>query len=104
MKNFIVKYKSGVKLLLYIRPGAGQDQIAGVFGDPERIKIQLKAPAVDGKANKALIAFLSKLFGISKSQIELLNGETSRQKSVYLPLDEKEVIKILDNNSLGILN
>ena len=44
------------------------------------IRIRIKAPPVDGKANQALIAYLSKLFGVKKSHIEVLSGETGRNK------------------------
>ena len=87
------------KLILNIKaqPNSSKNKIAGVYGDA--VKINIKAPAVEGAANKELIKFLSKTFKISKSEIEL-KGETSKKKRVILPLNErvKEFIKELDAN------
>jgi len=46
------------------------------------LKIKLAAPAHEGKANKALINFLSQEFKISKSKIKLISGEKSKKKTV----------------------
>ena len=72
------------KLTLYchVQPGADRSEFSGLHGD--RIKLRLKAPATDGKANIELIAFLSKSFGVAKNQIGLDKGTTSRQKSVSI--------------------
>ena len=50
----------------------------------ERLKISLNAPAVDNKANDVLIAWLSDYLSIPRKQIELLSGQTSRQKRVLI--------------------
>lgn len=69
-----------VILTLHIQPGAKKTEIAGLHG--EALKIRLAAPPVDGKANAALIAFLAKACGVSKSSVELVSGDTSRAKRV----------------------
>lgn len=48
------------------------------------IKLYLTAPPVDGKANAALAAFLGKEFGVAKSRVELLRGESGREKVVAI--------------------
>ncbi|RCK73580.1 MAG: hypothetical protein IGBAC_0028 [Ignavibacteriae bacterium] len=50
------------------------------FGDG--LKVYLRAPAIEGKANKALIEVLSHYFNVSKSQIEIIKGEKSKVKIV----------------------
>ena len=65
-------------LAFKILPNASGSEVVGWRG--EFIKIRINAPAVDGKANKALLEFLSDRVGIPKSQVTLLRGETSRQK------------------------
>jgi len=67
-------------------PNSSINKIAGIYGDA--IKINIKAPAVEGAANKELIKFLSKKFKIPKSEI-ILKGETSKQKYITLPINEK---------------
>ena len=76
------------KVIINIKaqPNSSKNKIAGIYGDA--VKINIKAPAVEGAANKELIKFLSKTFKISKSDIEL-KGETSKRKQVILPINEK---------------
>lgn len=84
----------GVVLTLHIQPGAKRTECAGLHG--EALKIRLAAPPVDGKANEALVAFLSKTLGVSKSSVELISGETSRAKRVRVErVDADEVRKAL---------
>lgn len=52
------------------------------------MKIKLNAPALEGKANMALIKFLSSNFQIPKSQIKILSGEKSREKRVSINLPD----------------
>lgn len=78
MKTYITKNESGILLKLYIQPGASKNQVAGEFGDPLCLKIKIKSPPVEGTANKELVKFLSKTFGLSKSKFNLIRGETSR--------------------------
>ena len=73
-------------------PGSSINKIADIQEDVLRIKI--KAPAVEGAANKELIKFLSKTLRISKSDIEILRGETSKVKSLRIPLSEALIEKI----------
>ena len=86
---------NAVVIAIHAQPGAKRDSIVGEFND--RLKIALTAPPVDGKANAHLIKFLSKKFGIPKSSIELVNGDTSRSKRFRLSgLTAKEVLDRLD--------
>ncbi len=49
-----------------------------------RLRVRLNAPPVDGAANKALIELLADAFGVPKSRVELLAGETGREKRVAI--------------------
>lgn len=77
----------GDALILRIKaqPKASKDEFCEVLG--ERLKIRITAPPVDGKANQHLIKFLARQFKVKQSQIELLAGETSRDKRfiIYAP-------------------
>lgn len=68
-----------VLLSLYVQPGASKTQWSGLHG--ESLKLRIQAPPVEGQANKALIQFLAKEFGVSKSSISLVKGDTSRFKT-----------------------
>jgi uncharacterized protein len=69
-------------LYCHLQPGAKKSQISGLYN--ERVKIQIQAPAVDGKANKALIQFLAKQFRIAKSKIVIHKGLNQRTKTVLI--------------------
>lgn len=68
------------KIVVYCQPGAKQTRLVGLHdGKP---KIQLKAPPVDGAANKALIAFLADLCKVPKSAVTIELGTSGRTKRV----------------------
>ena len=63
-------------------PGASRDAIAGWHGDALRVKV--RAPALDGRANAALCAFLADTLGLPRRAVSLARGEKSRQKLIRL--------------------
>lgn len=67
---------------IHAQPGAKRSAVVGEHG--ERLKIAIASPPVDGKANSALITFLAKTLGVSKSSVSILSGETSRQKRLIV--------------------
>jgi len=69
-------------LRLHLQPRAASDGVTGLHGG--RIRLRLKAPAVDGKANASLLKFLAHEFGVRRSDITLLRGETSRSKDICI--------------------
>ena len=73
-------------LQLHAQPGAKRTEIAGVrgAGAEQRLRIRVAAPAVDGKANAALRAFLADAFGVALRNVELVRGEASRSKIVRI--------------------
>ena len=66
----------------HLQPGAKRAEFAGQHG--ERLKIRISAPPVDGKANEALIRFLADAFAVSRQQVSLLSGQSSRQKRLRI--------------------
>ena len=76
----------GVTLAVRAQPGAKKTAIAGVYGegDAAQLKVAVKAPPVEGRANDALVAFLAETFGIPKRSVELVSGELSRSKVFLL--------------------
>lgn len=74
-------------LQVQVQPRASRAAVAGVIGD--HLKIRLTAPPLAGRANTDLIAMLAKLFGVPKSQITLLRGETSRRKQLRIHAPKK---------------
>lgn len=73
---------SGVILKVRIQPRASSDEIVGLHGDT--LKIRIAAPPVDSAANESLVKLLSKKLDIPKSQIQLIKGQTARNKNLLL--------------------
>lgn len=69
-------------LRLHIQPRSSVDGFGEIHNN--RLKLRLAAPPVDGKANRQLIAFLARQFGIPKSSVRIVSGENSRLKTVRL--------------------
>jgi uncharacterized protein len=80
--GFLRAVARGVTLAVRAQPGAKKTAITGVYGEgaAAQLKIAVQAPPIEGRANEALIAFLSGMFSIPKSAIELVSGEASRNK------------------------
>jgi uncharacterized protein (TIGR00251 family) len=77
-------------LRFHIVPNAKDNKVAGEHG--AAIKIKLRAPAVEGKANAALRSFLTEALKLSKRQIILKRGEKSREKVIRIDgLSEEDV-------------
>jgi len=74
-------HPEGVVLTVRAQPGAKRP---GVTVDGERLKVAVSAPPEDGRANAAVVELLREFFGRKRSEVELLTGPTSRQKSILL--------------------
>ncbi|ACS90010.1 MAG TPA: YggU family protein [Thermococcaceae archaeon] len=77
----IKESKEGVILQIYVQPKANTNEIEGVDEWRGRLKVKIKAPPVEGKANKEVVKFFSKLLGAEAS---LIKGETSREKDLLI--------------------
>jgi len=63
-----------------VLPRSSKEGVAGYEGGI--VRIRLNAPPVEGKANEALVRFLAKAVGVSRSRITLVTGERGRSKIV----------------------
>jgi len=66
-----------------VSPNASQSEITETMADGT-LKIKLKAPPVDGKANDELIRFLSKEWKIPKTDITITKGQASKNKVIFI--------------------
>jgi uncharacterized protein (TIGR00251 family) len=80
--RYLKAVPGGTQLMLAIRPRASRSRVIGVFGD--RLKVQIAAPPVDGKANEALCDFLAERFGVPRSRVMIAAGETGTKKTVIV--------------------
>jgi hypothetical protein len=72
--------EGAVILAVRLQPRASKDEIAGVMGGA--LKIRLRAPAVEDRANEALCEFLAELLKTPKAAVRILSGHHSRSKRV----------------------
>lgn len=70
------------RLKLRIVPNAKRDEVVGEYGDA--VKIKLAAPALEGKANEALLEFIAGKLRVHRRDITLITGEKSRDKLIAI--------------------
>src|SRR6266436_5890868 len=70
----------GVTFSVRVQARASKDEIAGVMGGA--LKVRLRAPAVEGRANEALCEFVAELLKTPKAAVRILSGHHSRSKRV----------------------
>ena len=88
------------RLTIKVTPNAGHNEVTGYKEGVWQIKIG--AAPDKGKANKELIDFLAEKLGIRKSAIEIIKGQTSRNKVITVEgLGGEEIAKRLSLKRLG---
>lgn len=88
-----MKKDEGIIVKLKISPNASKNEI---IKTPDGVKIKITSQPIDGKANKCLVEFLSKQFKIPKSSIDIIRGETSKEKTL--------LIKVFDDDKINLIN
>ena len=83
----IKKTSEGILVNIKIVPNSSKNEIVI---EEEFIKVKITAQPIEGKANKALIEFLSKKFKIPKTSIELVKGETNKEKTLLFKTTDEE--------------
>jgi len=86
----IKQTNDGILINLRIIPNSSKNDI---IIEDEFIKVKITAQPIENKANKALVEFLSKQFKIPKTSIEIVKGETSKEKTLLLKTTDNEKIK-----------
>ncbi len=66
-------------IFTHVQPRAAKSGLCGLFG--QRLKIRIGSAPVDGEANRECIAFLARIFDLPKSEVRLLKGAQSRDKT-----------------------
>ena len=76
-------------LEIRVRPNSSRNKVGGSIGEPPRLVVAVQAPAVDGKANQAVIKELASAFGIRARDFTIVYGELGRDKRLLIDGDEK---------------
>lgn len=82
-------------LLVHVQPGVKKNDVAGEMDG--RLRLRIAAQAVDNKANKALTAFVAETLGVRPNRVSLVNGGTSRKKTLRI-----EGLPEFDWDALGV--
>ncbi|MDL2307457.1 DUF167 domain-containing protein [Desulfovibrio sp. OttesenSCG-928-C06] len=75
--------ESGWYIALRVQPGARKTELCEVTDD--YLRIRLNAPAVENKANEALLEFMAGVLGVKKNKTVLASGDKSRLKKIFVP-------------------
>lgn len=90
--------EAGIVLKLKVQPGAKHAKVIGPHGD--QLKVAVAAPPVDGKANEALLVWLSKILGVKRSSLSIVSGQSGRDKRLRLvDTDWAEVLNRLSQTN-----
>ena len=90
--------KKGAALAVRVTPRASKNQIVGALNDGT-IKIRITAAPTQGQANDELVKFLSDVLGVAKSRIEIVAGNTGRDKLIsVLDMDAETLHKKIVEN------
>ena len=88
---------NGVILNLRVQPKSSRNQL---IVDPSgKLRLAITAPPLDGKANKAVTQFIAKTFGVPKRCVQLISGEKSRDKAVFIDDIDVETVSSVLNTS-----
>lgn len=78
----IVEKDGGLTFPIRVVPRASRSEIVGIHDGA--LKIRIASPPVDGAANTEVVRFLAKTFGVSKSEVFIISGETSKNKRIKI--------------------
>lgn len=78
--------ENGLIIKVKIVPNSSRNEI---ILEEEFIKVKVTAQPIENKANKALIEFLSKQFKLPKTNIQIIKGETSKDKTILLSTQDE---------------
>ncbi len=94
LSSAVVQSADGVVIRVHVQPKARREQIIGMHGG--RIKLAVTEPPDKGKANEAVVRLVAAALNLSASRVELLRGDTSRQKDLLVRnVDAAEVSRLL---------
>src|SRR5213082_779173 len=73
---------AGISFAVKVHPRAKREGIVGEMGDA--LKLAIKAPPVEGRANEACIEFFAKLLKVPRSSVTIASGQSSRLKVIRI--------------------
>jgi len=87
-----------VEFSVRVQPRASRDEVAGVVEGA--LKLRIQAPAVENRANEAMVEYLAALLKTPKSAVRILGGERSRVKRVEIRgIQPRDVLALLSHEA-----
>jgi uncharacterized protein len=84
---------ASIRVHVHVQPRASRSEVVGTFG--AALKVRLLAPPVDGAANEALVALLATELGVSRRDVRIVQGATSRAKVVEIDGTTADAVRAL---------
>jgi uncharacterized protein (TIGR00251 family) len=92
MREISNRQNDRVGFRVHVQPSAPRDELLG-WNAAGELRVRIAAPAVEGRANKRLVAFLAKLFSVARREIVIESGERSRKKIVSAPQSIRQILE-----------
>jgi uncharacterized protein (TIGR00251 family) len=87
---FVGRSKDGVLIEVFVQPRAAHDSVEGIHGDA--LKLKVKAPPVDDRANRAVEKLLADLLDLPRSSVAVVAGHSSRRKRIAVTGASREQV------------
>lgn len=88
----IQEHSAGISFKVRVQPRSSRDQIIGLHGDA--LKLKLTAAPVEGAANEACVALLSKALEVPRSRLKITSGQSNRSKTIFVRCDPAAASRI----------
>jgi uncharacterized protein (TIGR00251 family) len=88
------------RLPVFVTPCSARRGIGGwrtAADGRDELEVRVAAAPTDGAANEELLKLLSKALGVSRSELTIISGETSRHKRIDTPFEPRELQRRLDS-------
>jgi uncharacterized protein (TIGR00251 family) len=88
---FVGRSKDGALIEVFVQPRAARDSVEGIHGDA--LKLKVKAPPVDDRANRAIEKLLADLLDLPPSTVAVVAGHSSRRKRIAVTGASREQVE-----------
>ncbi|MFV0524920.1 MAG: DUF167 domain-containing protein [Acidimicrobiales bacterium] len=84
-----------------VKPGSSAAAVGGTWGEADALVVAVTAPAVDGRANDAVIKLLASVLKVRRRQLSIVHGATHRSKVVEVVDPPEGLDDLLDRRRAG---
>lgn len=91
-----------MRVAVRVRPGSSRDLVGGTYGVDGPLVVAVRARAVDGRANAAVVDAVAEAFGVRRSAVRLVRGATARDKLLEVDLPDDEGAQRLTTLRYGV--